>query len=437
VSAVGRVRHNQSSVLRRLKGLLFMLISGLYSSCAVVDRFADHSVEYNLQAEAIKDQNLLNNIIRSAYRKPLQFTDLVAVTGQVSISGTGAFTVPFGGPRTGFIFSPSATTSDSPIFNLSVLNTKEFYQGILHPIDTQIIAFYLSERFPERVLLTLLISGIEVDNKSFSNDIGIYYDYDLKKYIANYSDFSRELESLIRKGLTVRPIGETKALGPPLSANDIRKMDIAKLDAQNIAIAPHSSSDKSGAPEEAMVWRRGVYYQLEKSDVAYPFCFKQTDSNPNDTCAEKKQEPVSRPGAKETQVANPRAKAGIYDLYLDGRKIALKVRSVEGIIYYLGEWAREEFLPSDEGPPTPPKLFNEYSRCRDATKEDVLFELKKGTTRSHAISTSYEGEEYYVDVDPSGCDRSSQVMELVLELLALNNSAKDLPSPSVLPVLTH
>jgi hypothetical protein len=415
-----------------------MLMVGVVSSCAVVDRFADHSVEYNLQAEAIKNQNLLNNIIRSAYRKPLQFTDLVAVTGQVSISGAGAFTVPFGGARSGFIFSPSATTSNSPIFNLSVLNTKEFYQGILHPIDTQIIAFYLSERFPERVLLTLLISEIQVDNKSFSNDIGIYYDYDRKKYVANYSDFSGELESLIRKGLTVKPIGETKALGPPLSAEDILKMDIARLDAQNIAIAQHSSSDKSDGGSASTTARlRGVYYQLEKSDVTYPFCFRQTDSNPNDTCAAKEQEPASRRGAKRTQVANPRAKAGVYDLYLDGRKIALKVRSVEGVIYYLGEWAREEFFPSSGGPPTPPRIFNEYSRCHDTNKKDILFELKRGTARERAISTSYEGEEYYVGVDPSGCDRSSQVMELVLELLALNNSAKDLPSPAVLPVLTH
>ena len=37
-------------------------------------------------------------------------------------------------------------------------------------------------------------------------------------------------------------------------------------------------------------------------------------------------------------------------------------------------------------------------------------------------------------VDPSGKDRSSQVMELLTELLAQNNSAKDLPAPSVIPI---
>ena len=52
-----------------------------------------------------------------------------------------------------------------------------------------------------------------------------------------------------------------------------------------------------------------------------------------------------------------------------------------------------------------------------------------------AISTSYEGEDYYVDVDPTARDRSAQVMELALELLALNTSAKELPAPSILPVI--
>jgi hypothetical protein len=54
-----------------------------------------------------------------------------------------------------------------------------------------------------------------------------------------------------------------------------------------------------------------------------------------------------------------------------------------------------------------------------------------------SISTSYDGVAYHVDVDSDGCNRSSQVMELVLKLLALNNSAKDLPAPSVIPVLTR
>src|SRR5580704_4595818 len=71
-------------------------------SCTAVDKFSQHSVEYNLQAETIKNQNLLLNVVRAAYRRPMQFTDLSTITGQVSLSGTVGLSLPFGGPVDSF-----------------------------------------------------------------------------------------------------------------------------------------------------------------------------------------------------------------------------------------------------------------------------------------------------------------------------------------------
>jgi hypothetical protein len=220
---------------------LLLAFIGL-SGCSYADYLAGHSTEYNVQAEIVKNQNLLNNIIRSAYRKPLQFTDLSSITGMVSMSGSAGFTVPFGGPRTGFIFTPNMSGSNTPTFTVSVLNTKEFYQGILHPIDAQIISFYLNERFPPLVLLTLLVSEIEFDDHIFRNDTGVHYVEDTKKLELYYSDFRLKLRELIDSGLTVKPVNETKVLGPSFSANDIAKMDIGKLDGQGVAITPYQTT---------------------------------------------------------------------------------------------------------------------------------------------------------------------------------------------------
>jgi hypothetical protein len=63
-------------------------VVAVLAGCIVADRFAGQSVEYNMQTETIKNQNLLNNIIRFAYRRPLQFTDLSTITGQVSVRHT-------------------------------------------------------------------------------------------------------------------------------------------------------------------------------------------------------------------------------------------------------------------------------------------------------------------------------------------------------------
>jgi hypothetical protein len=143
---------------------------------------------------------------------------------------------------------------------------------------------------------------------------------------------------------------------------------------------------------------------------------------------------------RRKQVANnfriSAKKGGVHALTLDGRKIVLNVRSVEGVIYYLGEWVRQEFFHMGEDPRAPPTIFSQHRHCRQGDR-DILFHLERGEGQNPSISTTYEGDTYNIRVDPSGCDRSSQVMELVLELLALNNSAKDLPAPSVIPVLTR
>jgi hypothetical protein len=54
---------------------------------------------------------------------------------------------------------------------------------------------------------------------------------------------------------------------------------------------------------------------------------------------------------------------------------------------------------------------------------DTLFGIEYGSGEYPSISTSYEGTEFHIRVDPrSGCDRSSEVIELVTELLALSGS---------------
>jgi hypothetical protein len=317
------------------------------------------------------------------------------------VSGTAAFTVPFGGPRSGFLFSPSVTESDTPNFTVAVLNTQEFYNGILRPISPQLISYYISQGYSRNVLFTLLISEIEKENlPPFYNVPGKYYE-----------DFIKELEGLIDEGLTVQPIDDDVLLGPPLTAKEVQRMDIAKLDAQQITIA-----------------RDGPYYQLKKPNIVYRFCLKPATSDATGTCKATQEQSDGRPPDNS-------GKMGRYTLQLGKQKIGFHVRSVEGVIYYLGEWVREQVESIGGIANQAPTIADKSGRCREAS--NILFKLEQGGGQERSISTSYQGKDYHIDVDPKGCDRSSQVLELVLELLALNNSAKDLPAPSVIPILTR
>jgi len=68
---------------------------------------------------------------------------------------------------------------------------------------------------------------------------------------------------------------------------------------------------------------------------------------------------------------------------------------------------------------------------------DILFDVSQNCPPGETtVSTLYEGKNDCISLDPSGADRSGQVMEIVSQLFALNNSAKDLPSSNLISVLS-
>src|SRR5712691_5008436 len=82
-------------MLRRGVFLVAVAFASLaLAGCAIVDKYSERAVEYNLQAEKTQQQNLLLNIIRASLRRPMQFTGLQSITGTASASGsvTGGYT---------------------------------------------------------------------------------------------------------------------------------------------------------------------------------------------------------------------------------------------------------------------------------------------------------------------------------------------------------
>ena len=431
--------------------LVTAITAAILASCAAVDRFSQHSVEYNLQAETIKDQNLLLNVVRAAYRKPLQFTDLSTITGQVSLSSTVGLQLPFGGPPDSFnrvtLVSPSMTTSDSPSFTVSVLNTKEFYQGILTPLPMQTIAYYIQLGIPMPVLLTLTIADITYGPANSSTRV-----YNRP---TNYDRFQTLLEALLDLGLNVEQVEDTEIIGTPFDERGVpNATDAAALDAKGIKVVRHALAPDGGglAPDQAARFRRaGYYYQLEKVNLIPRFCFDRRLTRNGVTLTPGM--PIADTGERleasaicgATKVASAKSvpgeqqrAAGIHNLQTAAAAPAnnpgaaasptvfsFTTRSTEAIIYFLGELARHDlglveprFTPMVVGSSGP----------------NMLFHIGEGPGSRNAVSVSYEGRTYHIDVDPSGQNRSSQVMELVTEILAQYNSAKDLPAPSVIPI---
>jgi hypothetical protein len=442
-SGVGVKCPGRFAAIRRI---LPAAIVAVLASCTTVDKFSRHSVEYNLQAETIKNQNLLLNIVRAAYRKPMQFTDLSTITGQVSLSGTVGLSLPFAGPVASdiskvFLVSPSVTATDSPSFTVSVLNTKEFYQGILTPLPMKTIAYYIQLGIPMPVLMTLAIADITYGPPGSLTRV--------HNRPADYDRFQALLQALLDLGLSVEQVEETVVVGMPLDDQGLpNPADTAALDAKGIKIVRHPLASDGGGlpPDQAARFRRaGHYYRLEKTNLITRFCFDRRLTRNGavltpgmqlaDTGEHLEANAICGAAKQPGPPAEQQREAGIHNLQTaaaagpgpaaPANVFSFTTRSTEAIIYFLGELTRHD-LGLVEPRFTPMVVGN--------SGPNLLFHLSAGVGRKNAINVSYEGRAYHIDVDPSGHDRSSQVMELVTEILAQNNSAKDLPAPSVIPI---
>jgi hypothetical protein len=454
------------------------LVGICVSGCVVADGFGTRAVQYNLEADDNRNKTLLINVVRAAYRRPLQFSEVSQVLGTATGTLKADFTLPFTGvPSTAtriFSAAPGVSISGGPNFTVTVQNTKEFYQGILSPIQPQTAAYYLHAGFPKTVLLTLLVSRIEYGPKNGPKPV-------LNSVFnrAEYDQFEDLLLALIKAGLDAEQITDPAVIGPPLFDEQLRDIKtLQNLQSQDIKIVrydrPKAKADLEKRPDEQrQIFKdHDHYYQLETRKSAYRFCFNPrqleialaalTKDYPDIArFVTMKDEPAAlRPGVlcgatsaerkapwnpKESRVSGEHRPLGVdakqmvvpqsvgSDVEPNEPEFALSMRSVEGIIYYLGEVVRRELrLDGLDSPFTPTvKTGPKYDR------DDTLFEVSRGFAGRPSISVSYDGTDYYVAVDAAGNDRSAQVMEVVIQLLAQNNSAKDLPAPSILPVITR
>lgn len=455
-------------------------LAAMLTACGAVDAFAPTAIDYNLQAEQIRDQTIVLNIIRAAYRKPMQFSDFSTVTGLTTASVTAAFALPFaaipGSMARAFTAMPSGTLTGGPNFTVSILNTKEFYNGIMQPLSLQFISLYLHEGFPRQLLLTLLIADIE-----YEKDGKVIHAYNSADSTVRpgeqYADFQALLQHLISRGLDAEEVDQTTPIGPPLTEKDVSSLSTLAGLPQNEVLAKYDGATPDvnlTAAERAELKAEGIptYYRLEKTTVAYRFCFDSNSAqvgreiadtglvmNAGLVCGAAANAgastpiPASPPNGAHQQLhtlhfglvgAAPAlpASAGIgahavtpessgYSQSApssSAQELTMTTMSVEQLIYYLGEVARAQL--GLNGPPVPCRMV-----ATDRGAPVCLFRLQAGPPPPGAISATYDGKSYAIQVDPSGNDRSSQVLELVSQLLALNNSAKDLPAPSIIPVI--
>lgn len=509
--------------------------SAALTGCAIVDKYSDRAVEYNLQAEKTQQQNLLLNIIRASLRRPMQFTGLTSITGTASASGsvTGGYTnahqTPYINlfgitpPNNSTIIartvtgtgSGTASMSGGPTFTVPVLDTQEFYRGILTPVSHQIIDYYVQQGYPPEILFDLFVSKVEMIVTDGPGCARFTFRNDVRNEV-RFAQFQALADYLITSGFTTERVSDQipygpafRTTGPALNPNDTAKM-----------LEAYSKASSAGLDIRA---ERGLV-RMQRRSSHFRFCFALSGAErptwlgitPDAYCGN---DSLRKPSSEAREKSNAKGKnqgdhcppvsgaqgsgdggtsqfhgIRLVPAFLDrinqmqqaarnqgrlwqedefpvnqfrGRHVTFKfqTRSVEGILYYLGEITRQNLRPEDQrsriiqvktglqfGVFPRTECDSQTSGGLGTKMTDVmtlvtrrrgdlsyncenLFVLEEALVADTIYSVNYDGVNYSVPKDPARAGRSLQVLELVKQLLALNTSAKELPSSGVLSVI--
>jgi hypothetical protein len=116
--------------------------------------------------------------------------------------------------------------------------------------------------------------------------------------------------------------------------------------------------------------------------------------------------------------------------------IKFTMRSVEGVFLFLGEVARRQLgldskQPGDLSYPAGGAESQDEINNRTFVPK-YLFKVERGVPPAGGIGAELAGGAYSIAPDPTGADASSQVIQILTDLMALKSSAKSLPAPSVI-----
>jgi hypothetical protein len=131
--------------------------------CAATTTTSKVAVDYNRIFAQSRNELLVTNILRASAREPMQFSTMGTVTG--GVRNTGSLTIPFTnliGGKDGLTISPSTTLNDgiNPQVTIVPLGDKEFTEGILKPVSLDTLSYFFNQGWDPELILPLVVGGV-------------------------------------------------------------------------------------------------------------------------------------------------------------------------------------------------------------------------------------------------------------------------------------
>ena len=192
-------------------------------ACAVIDRVDPRQDTINRAAANARNESILLNIVRASHNVPLNFVAFSRVSGTHNV-GLGAGLPLFGlGPaplvssvNRQALFSSSvlnANTGAINTFDIGLLESKDFYNGLLSPVDLAALNFFTRQGYSRQLLFWLFTEPVRETIR------GRTYEYRNEPIIAQSCDpefptsrprcFRDMIDLALASGLTVQTETET------------------------------------------------------------------------------------------------------------------------------------------------------------------------------------------------------------------------------------
>jgi len=382
---------------RRFPGppLAALLLLGGCSHAGSITRL---SADYNKAFADVRNEQLLVNILRAAAREPLQFSSMGEINATVHRSAGIDTTLEniIAGGANAVSHTVSIEANNEPVISVTPLSNKEFIAGMLLPATPEALQQFMVRGWDAESILPLLVEEYQCPGgqKQINSGEGPTGEAIRRKLVETASRM--EIEEV-----------ETEGDAVALSVADDKALEMLRSGVASgytvVAVEPGTK------PGMSVVRLRGP----SKSEWVVRHL---------DLCSEGRSGDV--PSVAFVGESSPAAERGTAG--------SLKLRSVEGIIHFLGEHLRSCYLanrPLDECA----LAFQKKGQA-----PHLLFRVSSGATKPYPvlIGTRFYDRNYWISrLDSGDVDRTAKTLSFINQLIALQTDASEIKTtPRVLPI---
>jgi hypothetical protein len=392
------------------------LLTLVMAGCAVPSTLQKMAIDQDQVVAQTADSLALLNILRAKDGRPLHFTSISRISGNFDISATGqlAGSAELVGPASANL-SPSlgGAIGTNPNFDVTILDSQEFQRGIMQPIAPETINYFLRTGWRPDVLTFILVERVDFVAEG-KTDLGghTYQDGEVIASLVNAPTHADAAQFRAFVACYVLAASQRPGDSLPLKKLDdlagVRLPDLALLDGSKFDLG--KGPEGSGNKEDWVVRKSpggqavGLTRRSDASCAGGGLSAKLTNGATVNALIDKRFATI-----------DPRKKNRVEITLDSGQTVTVSIdltfRSVEGVIYFLGEYARASEAASSRPIYPIPANFDGTGPVQD------LFLIAGGRGARYDLNATLNGETWHV---PTNCQcRSYRVITLLEQLVNL------------------